>query len=115
MIERAVIVGFAPETEEAASSLEELKRLLETAGGEAVDTVLKRRSRKDPATLIGKGKAEEVAELVRRKKLDVPLFDDDLSPGQHRHLAEITPAKIVDRTRLILDIFAQRARTNEGK
>jgi GTP-binding protein HflX len=115
VLEQAVVVGFAPENAREASSMEELKRLLETAGGTAVETVLKRRSPKDPATLIGKGKAAEVAELVKKKGLDLAVFDDDLSPGQQRHLEEIIPAKVIDRTRLILDIFAGRARTNEGK
>lgn len=111
--ERAVLVGFASAGEDGA--IEELKRLLETAGGKAVEVVLKRRTEKDPATLIGSGKAEEVAELVRAKKLDLAVFDDDLTPAQQRHLSEIIPAKVVDRTRLILDIFAARARTREGK
>jgi GTPase len=111
--ERAVLVGLAGDG--AASSMEELKRLLETAGGVAVRVVLKRRADLDPATLIGRGKAEEVAALVKAESLDLALFDEDLSPAQQRHLGEIIPAKVVDRTRLILDIFASRARTNEGK
>lgn len=117
MTERAVVVGFADESNgtAASSSMEELRRLLETAGGKAVETVIKRRSRKDPATFIGSGKAEEIAALVREKSLDLALFDDDLTPAQQRNLSEIIPAKVIDRTRLILDIFAQRARTNEGK
>ncbi len=116
-VERAVLVGFAVDKKGAdhASSMAELKRLLETAGGEAVETVLKMKPQKDPATLIGKGKAAEIAELVKKKSLTLVVFDDDLSPGQQRHLEEIIPAKVIDRTRLILDIFAQRARTNEGK
>src|SRR6188472_341437 len=115
--ERAAVVGFAVDKKGAdhASSMEELKRLLATAGGEAVATVLKMKPEKDPATLIGKGKAAEIAELVKRESLVLVVFDDDLSPAQQRHLEEITPAKVIDRTRLILDIFAQRARTNEGK
>lgn len=111
-IERAVLVGFASDDD---SAMEELKRLLETAGGTAVEVVLKRKAGMDSATLIGKGKAQEIADLVKLKKLDLVVFDDDLTPAQQRHLSEIIPAKVVDRTRLILDIFAARARTNEGK
>jgi GTP-binding protein HflX len=116
-IERAAVVGFAVDKKGAdhATSMEELKRLLETAGGEAVETVLKMKPEKDPATLIGKGKAAEIAAMVKEKAITLVVFDDDLSPGQQRHLEEIIPAKVIDRTRLILDIFAQRARTNEGK
>jgi GTP-binding protein HflX len=110
--ERAAVVGFSDEGEAA---LEELKRLLETAGGVAVAEVVKRRSERDAATLIGRGKAEEIAALARDLRLDLVVFDEDLTPGQQRNLADIIPAKIVDRTRLILDIFARRARTNEGK
>lgn len=97
------------------NSLEELSRLLETAGGQAVAKMTQHRPRPDPATLIGAGKAVEIAELAREKELDLVVFDDELSPGQQRLLQEQIPAKVIDRTRLILDIFAQRARTKEGK
>ena len=77
-IERAVLVGFASDDD---SAMEELKRLLETAGGTAVEVVLKRKAGMDSATLIGKGKAQEIADLVKLKKLDLVVFDDDLTPA----------------------------------
>jgi GTP-binding protein HflX len=117
-MERAVIVGVrlkgGNERAERAS-LEELKRLLETAGGVAVATVVQERFRRDAATLVGAGKVEEIADIVRREKLSSVVFDEELSPSQQMNLQELIPAKIIDRTRLILDIFAQRARTREGK
>ena len=117
-MERAVVVGVrlkgGDERAEAAS-LEELKRLLETAGGVAVATVTQERARRDAATLVGAGKVEEIADVVRRTKVPAVVFDEELSPSQQMNLQELIPAKIIDRTRLILDIFAQRARTREGK
>jgi GTP-binding protein HflX len=117
-MERSVVVGIrlkgGDERVELAS-LEELKRLLETAGGVAEATVVQERARRDPATLIGAGKAEEIAELVKREGLSAVVFDEELSPSQQMNLQGVIPAKIIDRTRLILDIFAQRARTREGK
>ncbi|MBL8023044.1 MAG: GTPase HflX [Elusimicrobia bacterium] len=117
-MERAVVVGIrlkgGDERVESASLLE-LKRLLETAGGVAEATVVQERARRDPATLIGEGKAVEIAELVKRDGLSAVVFDEELSPSQQKNLQEVIPAKIIDRTRLILDIFAQRARTREGK
>ncbi|MBL0058128.1 MAG: GTPase HflX [Elusimicrobia bacterium] len=117
-MERTAAVGIRLKgTDDRASeaSLEELKRLLETAGGAAEFTVVQERARRDPATLIGAGKAEEIAELVRTQGLVAVVFDEELSPSQQKNLQEIIPAKIIDRTRLILDIFSQRARSREGK
>jgi GTP-binding protein HflX len=117
-MERTAAVGIRLKgTDDRASeaSLEELKRLLETAGGAAEFTVVQERIRRDPATLIGAGKAEEIAELVRTQGLVAVVFDEELSPSQQKNLQEIIPAKIIDRTRLILDIFSQRARSREGK
>src|SRR5262245_51866266 len=117
-MERTVLVGLALKgtaPDGVSGSLEELKRLLETAGGDVVATVVQRRPGRDPATLIGRGKASELARLAESDRLDAVVFDEDLTPAQQRNLQEAIPAKIVDRTRLILDIFAQRARTNEGK
>jgi GTP-binding protein HflX len=117
-MERAVVVGVrlkGGDERAEDSSLEELKRLLETAGGIAVAKVVQERARRDPSTLVGKGKVEEIAERVRRDKLSAVIVDEELSPSQQLNLQELIPAKIIDRTRLILDIFAQRARTREGK
>lgn len=117
-MERAAVVGVrlkGGDQRAEDASLEELKRLLETAGGVAVATVVQERFRRDPATLVGAGKAEEIAGLVRTLSLSAVVFDEELSPSQQMNLQELIPAKIIDRTRLILDIFAQRARTREGK
>ena len=96
-------------------SLAELGELTETAGGEVVDTGIQKMESLSPATFIGKGKAEEFADFCRRNDVDTVIFDDDLSPAQCRNLEKIFECKIIDRTSLILDIFAQRARTREGK
>jgi len=116
-MERAAVVGVWAKGAgpRAEASLAELKRLLETAGGTAVRDVVQERPRPDPATLLGRGKVEEIANLARQEKLSAVVIDAELSPTQQRNLQEIVPAKIIDRTRLILDIFAQRARTREGK
>ena len=96
-------------------SLAELGELTETAGGEVVDNGIQKMESLSPATFIGKGKAEEFADFCRRNDVDTVIFDDDLSPAQCRNLEKIFECKIIDRTSLILDIFAQRARTREGK
>lgn len=117
-MERTIVVGVRLKGAAGSayeSSLGELKRLLETAGGEAVDVLTQERDRPDTAHLVGVGKVNEIADLVRRRKASAVVFNDELSPSQQKNLQELIPAKIVDRTRLILDIFAQRARTREGK
>ena len=96
-------------------SLAELAELAATAGGEVVGDGLQKLDAPTPATFIGKGKAEEFAAFCRRQEVDTVIFDDELSPAQSRTLEEIFNCKILDRTSLILDIFAQRARTREGK
>ena len=120
-LERVVLVGAelkgpaadtAPPLEEA---LAELARLVETAGGAVAGTLIQRLERFHPATLIGPGKVEELAALVSELKARTVIFDEELSPAQQRTLEARLSAKILDRTRLILDIFAQRARTREGK
>ena len=100
---------------EANASLDELQRLADTAGLQVVDRVLQVKKQYDGRTLIGKGKLEEV--LVRAMQLgaDVLIFDRELSPTQLRNIASETELKVLDRTQLILDIFAQRATTREGK
>jgi GTP-binding protein HflX len=96
-------------------SLAELGELTTTAGGEVVDTGIQKMESLSPATFIGKGKAEEFAKFCKTNDVDTVIFDDDLSPAQCRNLEKIFECKILDRTSLILDIFAQRARTREGK
>lgn len=96
-------------------SLEEMRQLAWTAGADVVCTFVQRRDKPCAATLIGAGKAAEMKAAVEETGADVVLFDSDLSPGQGSKLEEILGVKVVDRTQLILDIFAQRAQTNEGK
>lgn len=95
--------------------MEELRRLVETAGGNVVQEYHQNRSAPDPATLIGKGKIREVAEEIKKLGVRTVVFDDNLTAAQQKNVEKILAAKIVDRTRLILDIFAQRARTREGQ
>ncbi|MBA4552288.1 GTPase HflX [Thermoactinomyces vulgaris] len=97
------------------STLEELKSLAETAQAVPVSQVLQFRDRIDPAWYIGRGKAEEIARMVEENEADLVIFDQELSPAQLRNLEGLMPCKVIDRTQLILDIFAQRARTKEGK
>ena len=119
-IERAVLCGLAADCfkkEEQANeqTLDELEALLETAGGECVAKVLQNRHAPDPHSFVGEGKAEEIRELAAIHAAEMVVFDNDLSPSQIRALEEITGATVLDRSALILDIFAQRARTAEGR
>ena len=101
--------------EEVAESLEEMRELAWTAGAEIASTVVQRRMKPCPATLMGSGKAAQMKAAVEELNVDVVIFDSNLSPAQASKLEEILGVKVVDRTQLILDIFAQRAHTNEGK
>lgn len=115
-MENVILAGVTLKTTPYnTSSLEELKRLAHTAGGTVVHTFQIRVQAFNSATLIGSGKMEEIAETVRLANAQTVIFDDEISPAQQKNLEEIIPAKVIDRTRLILDIFAQRARTQEGK
>ncbi len=99
----------------AEESLQELEALAEAAGALVLDRVLQWRPSPDPALFVGKGKAEELRLRVADQRLDLLIFDEELSPGQQRNLENKASCKILDRTQLILDIFARRARTREGK
>ena len=101
--------------EKANRSLDELEDLLKTAGGISVAKMVQNLNIPDRASYIGKGKVEELKQLMESMEADAVLCDDELSPAQHRNLAEALDAKVVDRTMLILDIFAGRATTKEGK
>ena len=119
-LNRAVLVGLSAHSltrEENATeeSMEELKDLLETAGGESVGMVLQQKDSPDPRTFIGQGKVDEVRQLVRTMGADMVIFDNALSPSQQRVLGEELKVGVLDRSALILDIFAQRARTREGR
>lgn len=95
--------------------MDELEQLVLTAGGIVVARIVQFKDRPDPRTYIGKGKAEEIKILAEAKDVDIVVFDDDLSASQQRHLEDAFNCRVVDRTTLILDIFAQRAHSNEGK
>ena len=100
---------------DADESLAELRTLAESAGAQIVGQILQRRDRLDPATLIGAGKLEEVAGAAASANADLILFDHDLSPSQQRNIEKIVERRVIDRTQLILDIFARHARTREGQ
>jgi GTP-binding protein HflX len=115
--QRALLVGTgqgARTAAEAEESLDELALLVDTAGADPVDRMLQRRDRPDPATYIGKGKAQELRELADALDVDVVVFDDELSPAQQRNLETLFERDVVDRVALILDIFAQHASSQEG-
>ena len=119
-INRAVLVGLnahclTAQENADESTMEELEDLLETAGGRCVGSVLQSRDTPDPRTFIGEGKVAEVKELVVNGGADMVIFDNALSPSQQRVLSEDLGVKVLDRSALILDIFAQRARTKEGR
>ena len=114
--ERAILVGVAAGSKaQTEAHLAELAELARTAGVEVVDTVIQQRRKPDPRYLVGRGKLEELNLKAMQLLVDVILFDQDLAPSQARAIAEVTSVKILDRTQLILDIFAQRAQSNEGK
>jgi GTPase len=116
-LERVVLVGVwtTESLVEAETSLQELKALAETAGSQVLEGVVQRRDRPDPATYIGSGKARELRDIVVSTGADTVICDGELTPGQLRQLEDIVKVKVIDRTALILDIFAQHARSKEGK
>lgn len=99
----------------AEDSLRELAALAETAGSTVLDGLIQRRQLPDPATYLGSGKAKELADLVRTHNADTVIVDSELAPSQRRALEDVVDAKVIDRTALILDIFAQHAKSREGK
>ncbi|MFI1470902.1 GTPase HflX [Streptomyces wuyuanensis] len=116
-LERVVLVGVwtSGTAQDADNSLAELAALAETAGAFVLDGVIQRRDKPDPATYIGSGKANELRDIVLDSGADTVVCDGELSPGQLIHLEDIVKVKVVDRTALILDIFAQHAKSREGK
>lgn len=116
--ETAILVGLEHEGVtrwDVEDSLRELRQLAATAGAEVVDTVVQKLEKPTAAFYIGKGKGEEIARRCGEKQAASLIFDDELSPAQGRNLEELTGRKVLDRTQLILDIFARRARTREGR
>ncbi|HKS24617.1 MAG TPA: GTPase HflX [Thermoanaerobaculia bacterium] len=118
MSETAIAAGLLlPESSRtlADEHLDELEKLIETAGGNVAAKMLARRTAPDPATFVGKGKAEEIKAVAAQHSAQLVVFDDDLSPAQVRNLEKITGVKVIDRSGLILDIFAGRARSREAR
>lgn len=116
-LERVVLVGLRTQgsEEDAEVSLRELAALAETAGSEVLDGLIQRRETPDPATFLGSGKARELAGIVAETGADTVIVDGELAPSQRRGLEDVVKVKVVDRTALILDIFAQHAKSREGK
>jgi GTPase len=106
-VENAILVGY--------QSIDELRELATSAGARVIDEIVQNRRRPDPRTYVGKGKVEEIRNQILIEGVDVVIFDDELSPSQHKNLEVMLDTKVVDRTGLILDIFSRRARTKEGK
>jgi GTP-binding protein HflX len=117
-VERAILVAVrAPDQtdEDLESSLDELELLVDTAGGAVVERFSQRRERPDPATFVGRGKVTALRDRVAEAAVDTVIFDDELTPAQQRNLEDALATKVLDRTIVILDIFAQHASSREGK
>src|SRR5438874_9865476 len=116
--EKVIAVGVVlPEQSRRVSEehLDELEKLIETAGGTVITKILAKRNAPDAATWIGSGKAEEIKRLSEKEKVSLVVFDDELSPAQTRNLEKIVGTKVIDRSALILDIFAGRAKSREAR
>ncbi|HEY3331422.1 MAG TPA: GTPase HflX [Capsulimonadaceae bacterium] len=115
--DRVIVVSVAQSAtaDDADMRIDEMRELISTAGGVVISEIRQNRRSPDMTTYIGTGKAAEIAEEVKAVKPDIVIFDDELSPTQQRNLANIMGVPVLDRTQLILDIFAQRARTKEGR
>ncbi len=116
-LERVVLIGVWTEgsSQEAENSLAELAALAETAGSQVLEGLIQRRDRPDPATFVGSGKAKELRDIVVSTGADTVVCDGELTPGQLSQLEAVVKVKVIDRTALILDIFAQHAKSREGK
>lgn len=114
--ERVILVGVSEQDgDDTEDSMEELAELARTAGAEVAGTLIQNRERVHPGTYVGKGKVEEIREMLIQTKASGIICDDELSPAQLRNLSEMLDAKVMDRTLIILEIFAMRAATSEGK
>ena len=116
-LERVVLIGVwtSGSAKDAENSMTELAALAETAGSQVLEALMQRRDKPDPATFIGSGKVSELKGVVKATGADTVICDGELSPGQLRNLEDKVKVKVVDRTALILDIFAQHAKSKEGK
>lgn len=120
IVERAVLIGLDADIYSEAeavndSTMDELSELLSTAGGEEVARVIQHRQSPEPKTLIGTGKAREIAEFIDASDVTLAVFDNELSPAQTKNLEDILGVRVIDRSTLILDIFASRAQSREGR
>ena len=116
-LEKVVLAGIwtSGTSDDAENSMRELAALAETAGSEVLDGVLQRRHSPDPGTFLGSGKAQELKTIVEASGADTVICDGELAPSQRRSLEDVVKVKVIDRTALILDIFAQHAKSKEGK
>ncbi|MFY7819887.1 MAG: HflX GTPase family protein, partial [Rhodoluna sp.] len=116
-LEKVLLIGLWGEQtlQDAENSLRELAALAETAGSEVLDGLLQRRAHPDPATYLGKGKTQERRQMVIATGADTVIADTELAPSQRRALEDVVKVKVIDRTAVILDIFAQHAKSREGK
>ena len=114
-IEKAILVCVDTGAYDAERSLDELQELANTAGATVISKVIQKKDSFDPATVLGSGRLLEVAEFVKNNEIDVVIMDNELSPAQQKNIENTMNTKVIDRTTLILDIFAQRARTSEGR
>ncbi|MEO6956268.1 MAG: hypothetical protein ABI137_05935 [Antricoccus sp.] len=116
-LERVILAGLdlTGDARETDNAMRELAALADTAGSQVLDAVTQRRSHPDPATYLGSGKARELAQIVKATGADTVICNDELAPSQRRALEEVVKVKVVDRIALILDIFAQHAKSREGK
>ena len=111
----AVLAAIDTGEYDAQRSMEELEELAKSAGAKVMGRVIQKKDRPDPATLMGSGRVEELAEFVQNSQVELVIFDHELSPAQQKNLENALGAAVIDRTTLILDIFAQRAKTSEGR
>ena len=119
-IEKAVLVGLyadsmSPDERSTDESMDELEALFHTAGGISVGRVIQNRGAPEPRSFIGAGKVRELKDLIESESCSLAVFDNELSPSQNRALEDDLGVRVIDRSSLILDIFAQRARTREGR
>ena len=116
-LEKVVLIGVYPQgtQEDAENSMRELAALCETAGSQVLDGVLQRRPTPDPATYLGRGKVEDLRDIVKAAGADTVVADTELAPSQRRALEDVVKVKVIDRTAVILDIFSQHAKSREGK
>ncbi len=114
-VEQVVLICVDTGDYDAERSLDELQELAASAGAQVVSHVIQKKDSYDPATVLGSGRLQEVAEFVQAHEIDAVIFDNELSPAQQKNVEKALDTKVIDRTTLILDIFAQRARSSEGR